>query len=397
MIVMKIKSIVILIVVMLFPGVVYAIEYPELYSEKVLVYDITDDKMLHEVNARDNASIASLTKIMTTIVAIENIDNLDEEVIITNKMLSTVRWDASTAGLKSGDKVTYEDLLYASILPSGADATNSLAILTSGSIDAFVDKMNELAKKLEMNSTHYENVTGLDADGHYSSAQDVLKLLKYSLKNETFKKIYTSKTYTLSNGLKVESTINKYNRTLGMDTSKIIGSKTGFTLDAGLCISVYFKSKGHEIIIVTLKAPRDKNYNLIDALNVIDFVDNNYDNHVIVSKDKVIKSIKVENSNIEEYNVTLKDDVRLFLENDYEKDKVNIEYDGIEVLSFLNKKDEKLGKVSIYYDKELILEDDIYLNKDINVDIFKILKNNIHYIIVGLVIVLGVIKIKSKG
>ena len=92
------------------------------------------------------------------------------------------------------------DLLYASMLPSGADATNSIAILSSGSIESFVEKMNLLVNKLGLTNTHFVNVTGLDINNHYSSADDIRKLLAYSLKNDTFKKIYTTSEYKLSNG-----------------------------------------------------------------------------------------------------------------------------------------------------------------------------------------------------
>ena len=211
-----------IIIILLNPSFLYALEYPELNSQIVEIYDLTDEKVIYEVDSFKETSIASLTKIATTITAIETISNLDEEVTITWDILNTVPWDASKAGLQAGDYVTYRDLLYASMLPSGADATNSIAILSSGSIDNFVIKMNELAKNLELNNTHFVNVTGLDEDGHYSTADDVRKLLSYALKNELFRDIYTTREYTLSNGLEVESTIIKYNTLSLFDTSSIM-------------------------------------------------------------------------------------------------------------------------------------------------------------------------------
>ena len=192
-----------LFILFLFPINIYALNYPKLDSKIVEVYDMTDGKILYEVNSKKSSSIASLTKIATVITAIENIKNVDEKVTITKEILSTVSWDASVAGLKIGDVVTYKDLLYASMLPSGADATQSIAILSSGSVDNFVEKMNKLAEKIELKNTHFVNVTGLDVDGHYSTADDMRKLLVYALKNNLFKEIYTTKDYTLSNGLKL--------------------------------------------------------------------------------------------------------------------------------------------------------------------------------------------------
>ena len=199
------KKYYILIFIFLFiPLYVTGLEFPKTNSKIVEIYDLNDQKVLYEVGNKDKISIASLTKIATTITAIENIKNLDEKVTITRDMLNTVSSVASVAGLKVGDKVTYRDLLYASMLPSGADATNSLAILSSGSIDNFVNKMNELVKRIGLDNTHFVNVTGLDTEGHYSTVEEVRKLLEYSLKNDLFKTIYTTRDYTLTNGLNVK-------------------------------------------------------------------------------------------------------------------------------------------------------------------------------------------------
>lgn len=160
--------------------------FPELNSDKVIVYDYTDDKYLYAKNSEKETSIASITKILSTITAIENIDDLDKKVEITSKMLSSVNKELSKAGLKSKDKIMYRYLLYASILPSGADATTALAFSISGGINEYVVLMNKEAKKIGMTNSNFVNVTGLDAKNHYSTAEDVYKLIKYSIKNQTF-------------------------------------------------------------------------------------------------------------------------------------------------------------------------------------------------------------------
>ena len=181
------KKILLFILLLLFPIYTSALTYPTLHYKSALIYDMTDNKLLYELNTDEQRSIASLTKIVTTITALESISNLQDEVTITNSMLSKVRWDASIADLKAGETYTYEDLLYASILPSGADATISLAISTSGSIDNFVKKMNELTDRIGMTNSNFVNVHGLDEKGHYSTASDIQKLLLYCLKNPKFK------------------------------------------------------------------------------------------------------------------------------------------------------------------------------------------------------------------
>ena len=273
----------VLLFMLLIPLNVLALTYPNLNSKYIIVYNYSDEEMLYESDSDKVISIASLTKIATTITAIEEIKDLNEKVVITSKILNTVDPVLSKAGLKAGDEVTYQDLLYASMLPSGADATNSLAILSSGSIEGFVDKMNNLAKRIGLNDTHFVNVTGLDEEGHYSSAKDVLNLLRYALNNNTFKEIFTTKKYTLTNGLIVKSTLDKYNSTLKLDLSKVEGSKTGFTYDAGYCMASLANIKGQELIIINLDAPYESgvSYHLIDNIDLIAFVDNNYDNTIM--------------------------------------------------------------------------------------------------------------------
>ena len=280
---------ILLLFICFFPIGVNALDMPEINSKSAIVYDVNEDTVILDKNSREVRSIASLTKIMTVLTAIENIDDLSTTITINSEMLAGIYWNASVAGLKAGNTVTYGDLLYASILPSGADATQVLAYAVSGNVEAFVAKMNELALSIGATNTHYVNTTGLDQKGAYSTAYDQILILDYALKNPVFKTVYTTKSYTLSNGLGVEATISKYNKLLNLDTSKIIGSKTGNTSDAGLCMSVLFYHENHEMILVTLGAElrEDIPYNLIDALTLIDTVNENYE---IPKEETVVKS-----------------------------------------------------------------------------------------------------------
>ncbi len=381
----------------IFPLVVSALDYPKLDSQIVEIYDLTEEKTIYESNSNKKTSIASLTKIVTTITAIENIDNLDEKVTISSDILSTVRWDASVAGLKVGDKVTYRDLLYASMLPSGADATNSIAILSSGSISNFVDKMNNLVNKLGLNNTHFVNVTGLDAEGHYSTADDVRKILSYALENKLFKEIYTTKEYILSNGLKVNSTINKYSN-VALDTSKIIGSKTGFTSDAGYCLSSLSDINSHEFIIIVMNADykNNKYYNIIDTISLINFLNSNYKNQLLIQKDEIIKTIPIKLSKTDHYDIRTLDDIVKFLPSDYDVNKIRIDYNGLDELSFINKVGEQIGTITYYYDNEFIKEDIIILDSKIELSFIKILKNYYYiFIIIFITLILIILKIKK--
>lgn len=364
---------------------VFALDDPTLYSKNYCLYDLTDDKMIYEKNIQERTNIASLTKIMTTITAIEKINNLDDYVTITSEMLSNIKYDASLAGLKIGDKLTYKDLLYASILPSGADATQALAYSLSGSINNFVNDMNTLAKKIGMESSNFVNVTGLDIDNHYSTVSDLLKMLQYALKNETFKTIYTTKSYTLSNGLVVDATVKKYNNLMKLDVSRIIGSKTGYTNKAGLCISSIFESNNHEFIFISTNAEfiYGNYYNLKDNLNIINFMDKNYNNQTTVKSTDIIKTIPVNFSNIPKYNVHLSKDALTYLPNDYNKDDIKVNYNGKTSITFLDN-NKQIGKVTITYKDNPIYEEDILL-KDVKINFYLL-------VIINLSIVLFIFK-----
>ena len=370
------KKLWLLILLLIIPICTYAVELPQLYSTNVLVYDLTEDKILHEINASEKRNVASLTKIVTTITAIENIPDLDQKVTVTSQMLAGIPWDASIAGLQVGDELTIRDVLYASILPSGADATHVLAFTSAGSVPKFVDKMNELAKKVGANDTHFVNVTGYDVDNHYSTARDMLKILKYALSNQTFREIYCTKEHMMSNGKIVKATVLKYNETMHLDISRILGSKTGFTDNAGICISALINSNGHEIIIITLNAPYTNGmaYNLIDALSIIKFMDQNYNEQPLLAKEQVVKDIDVKISNIDKLSIKGDKLITKYLPIDYDKDKVKIDYEGKNSVSFLNKEGSKLGTLKVYYDGELIGEDEVILDQKIKLSIPKLIK-----------------------
>lgn len=366
------------ILILLIPSIAFALEVPDIHSNKFLIYDLTDDKILQEKGLTDQTSIASLTKIVTTIVAIEKNPDLNKKIVITSIMLAGIPSDASVAGLKVGDNLSIMDLLYASMLPSGADATQVLAFISSGSVKEFVNSMNELAKKVGATNTNFVNVTGYDINNHYSTLDDLVKIIKYALNNETFKTIFETKEYTLSNSKKIYSTIKKYNESMGLDTSRIIGSKTGYTGSAGICIAATIKSSNHDILIITLGAPYvyGNFYNLKDALDLTEFVDKNYKNEILSKKGDFIKTLPIEYSKSNKFDIVTNSEIVKFLPIDYDKSKFSVKYSGKEVLSYKDKKDEVIGEINYYYDNELLDTEKVILTINIKKDYFKLLYKN---------------------
>ena len=151
----KINKIFVFLFLLLFAFKTYALE---LTSEKYVLYNLNENKIILEKDANVKTDIASLTKIMTILLAVEHTEDYSKQVTITKEMLDGIAWDVAVVGFKKGQKVTYDDLLYGAMLESGADATNALAILVSGSKTEFIKKMNEKVKELNLQNTSFENV-----------------------------------------------------------------------------------------------------------------------------------------------------------------------------------------------------------------------------------------------
>ena len=377
----------------------------EIDSKQAILYNLNEDKIVSEKNSNEIISIASLTKIMTTIVAIENIEDLDAKVTITEKDFNGL-YDASLAGFEVGDEVTYRDLLYGTMLPSGAEASQALANNISGSVNGFAGLMNEKAKELGMKNTHFVNTSGLDINNHYSTVYDVALLLKYCLNNKTFKTIFGSTSYKTSNGeLTLYSTFRytaiKYN----YKNDYILGAKTGYTDDAGKCLASIAYDQSNDIfyLLVTTGAntSTDDAYHIKDATNIYTYYFENYGYVNLVDKDELLVSIKTKYSKNKYLNFYAKEDVSFYTKKDeFDKNKIKIIYDGVNIIDQSIKKGEKLGTVGIYYDDEYINSLDIILNDEYKFSIIYFLLQNKKItipVILGICILIYLIKQINKN
>ncbi|MBQ0137791.1 MAG: D-alanyl-D-alanine carboxypeptidase [Kurthia sp.] len=253
-----------------------------LKSEEALLIDSDSEKILFSKNAENKAYPASLTKLMTVLVGIEEIADLQTEVTVPTSIFDyLVRENASVAGFNPNEVVTAEDLLYGVMLPSGADASLSIAMHVSKTEAAFVDLMNAKAQELGMSNTHFENVEGLHDENHYTTAHDLMKLMKYAMKNEDFKKIITSQNYEVPstnyrpNGFSFASTLfSKLDMTKVRDYT-LLGGKTGYTPESGLSLVSVAEKNGKNYIMVMMNADgtnRTEQYNITDTLNLYEAI-----------------------------------------------------------------------------------------------------------------------------
>ena len=239
------------------------------YSSKyIVVLDRENKSIEYKKNEKSKAYPASLTKIMTTIVALENIEDISEvapvDVDTYKKMVEN---NASLAGFYGKERVTYRDLLYGTILPSGGEAANSLAINISGSVDKFVELMNKKASELELNNTHFTNAEGLHDELQYTTAEDMAKILDYALDNRDFKAIFTKETFKTTStvdhqeGIILSSTVLSNLLEVKQEGFKILGGKSGTTEKAGECWATLGIKDGCEYICIVMGSPIEDIHN----------------------------------------------------------------------------------------------------------------------------------------
>lgn len=242
--------------------VVKSLDLSGINSPMAVLMQEKGGKIIGEINADERMYPASLTKMMTTIVALEELDSLDEEITLTAEMFAGLyEQDATQAGFQPNETVKAIDLLYGVLLPSGAECCIALADHIAGSEEAFVELMNKKAAKIGMDNTHFCDSTGLHDPEHYSTVTDMAILLKYGLKNEDFREIISSPWHStgLTNihpdGITYYSTMFKGLTDTAVTGGEILGGKTGYTDDAGLCLASYAEIAGREYILVTAGAP----------------------------------------------------------------------------------------------------------------------------------------------
>lgn len=218
-------------------------------AKAAILYEPNTGTVLYEKDADSRRLIASTTKIMTALVVLENCD-LQEKVEIKS---SSAGIEGSTMYLKAGERYTVEQLLYGMMLASGNDAAAALACHVSGSIESFAELMNDKCRELSLENTHFANPHGLDAEEHYSSARDLAYLTAEAMKNEEFRKIFSTRSYTVKN-----ITFTNHNKLL-TSCDGCIGGKTGYTDAAGRILVSCARRGETELICVTISDPDDWN------------------------------------------------------------------------------------------------------------------------------------------
>lgn len=244
-------------------------------AEGAGVFNVTTKEVVYSQDLFKKLYPASTTKIMTAYLIIRDC-NLGDMVTVSESAVNQAD-DSSTCGLKAGDYITVNDLLYGLMLSSGNDAAEALAEHHSGSVEAFAKVMTEEAHKLGATGTQFRNPSGLPDEEHYTTVYDMYLIFQEAIKLEKFVEVINTKSqavvYTNAGGATVEKTYTNSNRyhTGSVDTPEgfeVIGGKTGTTYDAGYCLILYSKNPdGEDIISIVFKA--DGRHNLYLLMNQI--------------------------------------------------------------------------------------------------------------------------------
>ena len=342
--------------------------FPNINSRRYAVFDRTSKQVLFGKNENIKGAMASTTKMMTAIIVLENA-NLEEEVQVSAKSAGT---GGSRLGLKTGDKITINNLLYGLMLRSGNDAAIALAESVGGSVSGFADMMNEKAKELNLTSTHFVTPHGLDNSEHYTTAVELAKIADYAMENEMFCKIVGTKIATIYiNGY--EKQIANTNELLG-NLNGVVGIKTGFTNNAGRCLVTETRRDNMDIIVVVLGADTKK-FRTQDSVKLIEYT---YSNYEMVDVENLIKNefenwkninlkrIKIIKGKSNVINLRLSEiEIKQMAINKSDIDKIKVETNCMTMLDAPINENTKMGTMQISLNGKIIESVDLLTNEKI--------------------------------
>ncbi|HPL99566.1 MAG TPA: D-alanyl-D-alanine carboxypeptidase family protein [Bacillota bacterium] len=318
----------------------------ETSARAAVVMDVNSNRILYYKNMDEKMAMASTTKIMTTLVAIES-GRLDEKVTISKR---ASYMEGSSIYLREGEVHTVNDLLYAIMLRSGNDAATAVAEHIGGSAEGFAEMMNKKAREIGANNTRFANPHGLDAEGHYTTARDLALITSYALKNPLFSTIVSSKKKVME-GPPSENwdrvMINKNKMLWQFDGGD--GVKTGFTKKAGRCLVSSATRDGMRLVCVVLNCGPMWD----ESSALLEYTFKNYVKKRIVDKDSIFKVVEVRNGKERFVGVKPAEDFDLALRTD-RVENIKLEAKDLKAAQAPLKKGGHAGRLEIYIDNNLL-------------------------------------------
>ncbi len=382
----------------------------DLYSEAYMLVNLDDDSypVVAEKNQDEKLYPASLTKIVTAILTINNVSSTSEMVTMSSEAYNVLLGSgAQVAGIEMGDEISVLDLLYLSMVFSACDACEMLAEYVGGTRDNFIAMMNEYASSLGCQNTHFTNPTGLHDDDHYTTVSDMAAITLDALKNETFTKIaytteyeYNGRTYLNTNLMLLPGYVSYYYKYAQ-------GIKTGSTTEAGYCVITEASKNGYDYLAVVMDAPRidynDDGYiekcSFIDAASLFDWAFNQLKYTTLFEKGELIDEVPVKNGkNADTVQLVTAEAINEIVPASLDKSAVIIEVkDKPDELSAPIDAGDKICTADIIYGDEVILTMDLVAGEDIELSTFLTVINAVKtffsYTVVKIIIVAFIILI----
>lgn len=326
------------------------IKEPVIEAKAAILMDAKTGRILWEKNAHEPLAMASTTKIMTCILALEK-GKLTDEVVVSKKAASAPRVKMY---LQAGEKQLLGDLLYALMLQSYNDAAVAIAEHISGSVEEFCEEMTKKARAIGAKNTVFKTPNGLDAQGHQSTAYDLALITKYAMQNPKFVEIINTKEYIIPQKGNYKSYhLRNANRFLN-EFPGANGVKTGYTGKAGYCFVGAARQGEMQLISVVLASgwgPRGKEQKWIDTKRLMKYGFDYYKIETLLEKDKVLKTISVEKSKDEQVSLYTDRCIEYAI-SDEEKSKIRVELELPGMIEAPVEKGEKLGEARVYIGDE---------------------------------------------
>lgn len=350
---------------------VYAENDLSVDAKASLIIEENSGKVIHEENSNIQNYPASVTKILTAILTIENCE-LTDTVTVSKTAISNIPSGYVIAPLFVGEKMSVEDLLYALMLKSANDAAYVLAEHVGGSVEGFSEMMNKKAEELGCKNSHFVNPNGIHNSNHYTTAYDMYLIAKYAMKNEEFVKIVSTYQHTLSatnkykkNDRIMKNTNNFVNPSSRYYDENVKGIKTGTTLQAGNCLITSISKNEFDVITIILGA-RTSESKFSETKRMINYVFDNYEYTDIHKKGDVIKNIEVEKATKEtkSLNLVISDDIKAINNIKIKAEEIEPEINLRDEIIAPISKGEELGTIKyivdgLEYNAKLLAENDV--------------------------------------
>lgn len=338
-----------------------AIESMDVNSKASILVDASDGHEIYGENADSKQYPASLTKLMTALLVVENIPDLNEVITANESAFKGLSAAGSTVGIKAGEKMSVDNLLICLLVASANEAANILAERVSGTVPAFVELMNSRAGELGLSGTHFVNTNGLHDEEHYTTARDVARIALEVRKHSRLREICAMEKATIpATNIEEErffyttnSLISRY-KELGYKYSRANGLKTGSTTPAGLCLAASAEYNGTELISVVLGAERDadgKKGNFIESKRLLVWGFENFKRATLLSSSKPVCEVRVESARDRDYVVAhTPESYAVLMPKDFNADDVELIPAAETTLEAPIAKGDVIGSVLIRYD-----------------------------------------------